>query len=71
MTNKETIQCYNCGKKLTINDIVISSSGWAYCKKCKRILYDVTIQDPDHFLKKNEKKIEHDTDIHLMLKGFI
>ena len=21
--NKETIQCYNCGKNLTINDIVI------------------------------------------------
>lgn len=68
---KETMKCWRCKKKLTVNDIVISSSKWAYCKKCREPMLDMTIQPKEHFLKRNENSIEHDTDIHLMLKGFI
>ena len=32
MTDKETFQCYWCKKELTVNDIVISSSKWAFVK---------------------------------------
>lgn len=68
---KETMKCRCCKRELTINDIVISSSKWAYCKKCREPMLDMTIQPKEHFLKRNENYIEHDTDIHLMLKGFI
>lgn len=33
---KETMKCICCKKELTVNDIVISSSKWAYCKECKK-----------------------------------
>lgn len=71
MTDKEIMKCIRCKKELTTDDIVISSNTFAYCKKCKQPMLDITIQDPDHFLKRHEKEIEHDTDIHLMLRGFI
>ena len=70
MRDKETMQCYWCKKELTTDDIVISNNGWAYCKKCKKPMCDVTIQDPDHFVKKNEKKIEHDDFFDLMMRGY-
>ena len=50
MTDKETIQCHWCNQELTIDDVVICNNGWAYCKKCKKPILDMTIQDPDHFL---------------------
>ena len=68
---KETMKCICCKKELTVNDIVISSNKWAFCKKCKQPMLDTLIQPPEHFLKRHENEIEHDTDIHLMLKGFI
>lgn len=71
MTDKETMRCLWCKKELTVNDIVISSNLFAYCKKCKQPMLDMTIQPPEHFLKRYEDEIEHDTDIHLMLRGFI
>lgn len=71
MTDKETFKCYWCKKKLTTDDIVISSNKWAYCKECKRPMLDMLIQSPEHFLKRHENEIEHDTDIHLMMRGFI
>ncbi len=68
---KETMKCRYCKKELTVNDIVIGSSKWAYCKKCRQPMLDTTIQPKEHFLKRNENYIEYDTDIHLMMKGFI
>ena len=71
MTDKETMRCLWCKKELTVNDIVISSNLFAYCKKCKQPMLDMTIQPSEHFLKRHEDEIEHDTDIHLMMRGFI
>lgn len=71
MTDKETIQCHWCNQELTIDDVVICNNGWAYCKKCKKPILDMTIQDPDHFLKQNEKKIEHDGYIELIMRGYM
>ena len=71
MTDKETMKCIHCKKELTVNDIVISSNTFAYCKKCKQPMLDMPIQPPEHFLKRHEDEIEHDTDIHLMMRGFI
>ena len=71
MTDKETMKCIMCKKELTTDDIVISSNTFAYCKKCKQPMLDMLIQPPEHFLKRHEDEIEHDTDIHLMLRGFI
>lgn len=70
MTDKETMKCLRCKKELTVDDIVISSNTFAYCKKCKQPMLDMTIQSPEHFLKRHEKEIEHDTDIHLMMRGY-
>lgn len=70
MTNRETMKCLWCKRELTIDDIVIGS-GWAYCKNCKKPMLDVSIQSPEHFLKRNEKKIEHNGYIELMMKGYM
>lgn len=70
MTDKETMPCYWCKKELTTDDIVISNNGWAYCKKCKKPMFDMTIQAPDNFVLKNEKKIEHDDFFSLMMRGY-
>lgn len=66
----ETFKCIFCGKKLKINDIIIGSNKWAYCKKCKKPILDMTIQSAEHFLKRNEAKIEKETHIKLMLEGY-
>lgn len=72
MTDKETMKCIFCGKKLTVNDVVIGSSKWAYCKKCKQPMLDMLIQPPEHFLKRHENEIEHEEDIlFLILRGYI
>ena len=50
---KETMKCIRCKKELTVNDIVISSSKWAYCKKCREPMLDMTIQPKEHFFVRN------------------
>lgn len=70
-TNEEKIKCLFCHKELGVKDIIISSNGFAYCKKCKHPMLDMTIQSEDHFFKRNESQIEHADYISLMMEGFM
>lgn len=40
-------------------------------KEILRKIRNIDKEIKEHFLKRNENFIEHDTDIHLMLRGFI
>lgn len=71
MTKKEIFNCYWCKNDLTVDDIVISNNGWAYCKKCKKPMLDMLIQTEENFLKRHENEIEHADCIELMMRGFI
>ena len=71
MTDKETMKCIVCKKELTTDDIVISSNTFAYCKKCKQPMLDMLKQPPEHFLKRHEDEIEHDTCMNLLFRGYV
>ena len=66
-------KCIFCGKELTEKDIVVSTNGWAYCKKCKKPLCDTTIQDDTHWIKKGLKNkiIKKKSYMDLMLQGYM
>lgn len=70
-TKQETFECYWCKSDLTVNDIVISNNGWAYCKKCKKPMLDMHIQPEENFLKRHESEIEHADCIELMMRGYM
>ena len=57
MENKETYKCKWCNEELTVDDIYINNTGFAYCCKCDMPLCDVMIQDKNHFIVKNFEKI--------------
>lgn len=57
MKNKETYKCKWCNEELTVDDIYINNTGFAYCCKCDMPLCDVMIQDKNHFIIKNFEKI--------------
>lgn len=51
-------RCIFCNSELTTENIVISLNGWVYCKECGQPIFDINIQDEDHWIKKNIDKIE-------------
>lgn len=71
MCDEDMIKCFWCESELKVDDVIISSNKWAYCKNCKKPILDMLIQPEEHFLKRNEDKIEHDDHISLMMKGYL
>ena len=65
------MKCRWCKKELKLKDVVLSSNMWIYCKNCKKPILDYTIQPEENYFKKNRKKLETDSEISLMLKGYM
>lgn len=63
-------KCMHCNSELNLEDVVVSSNGWVYCKKCKSPYCDLLIQDKDHWIKSNLDKVEQKGYIDLVMEGY-
>lgn len=54
MTDKEK-KCIWCGSTAKYEDYYIQNN-WVYCPNCKTALFDVGLQDKDHWSKKYKLK---------------
>lgn len=65
---KDTYKCYVCGAVLPCEDYVIHSD-WVQCPRCKEPLFDITIQEDNHWAKTHKlKKLGY---VEGMLLGYI
>ena len=62
-------KCIFCNNDLTVKDVVLSSNGFVYCKKCKQPVLNALIQHENHWSKKynNLKKANA---IDLLMEGY-
>ena len=59
-------KCIFCNNDLTVKDVVLSSNGFVYCKKCKHPILNSFIQEENQWSKKLKKR----NAIDLLMEGY-
>lgn len=68
-TNFEILtKCIFCNNDLTAKDVVLSSNGFIYCKKCKQPVLNALIQDENHWSRNDN--LEKANAIDLLMEGY-